>query len=228
MDNLLVKYQLLFLGFIIAIASSIIFGISSTRQMVDSINPTTIAQSMTNPVSEYYSYRLAKAESNNQTILETIINPKQTPQTSSQNYAQSVPVLVYHGIVEKPDDINVSLAQFKSQMYALKIAGYQTVSLEDYTKFLNGQKQLPEKSMLLTFDDGRKDSYQLSDPILKAIDFKALMFVITEHLSEENPYYLSASELHAMEKTGRWNVEAHSQKAHDLYPIDENGTIGHF
>ena len=69
---------------------------------------------------------------------------------------------------------------------------------------MKGEKNLPEKSFLLTFDDGRKDSYYPVDPILKALDYRAIMFVISgRSLGDEkevSPFYLSSSELKRMQK----------------------------
>ena len=105
----------------------------------------------------------------------------------SDQYAKSIPVLLYHGIIEKPDGENMLIDNFRDQMFALKKAGWQTVSIEDFYKFMKGEKNLPEKSFLLTFDDGRKDSYYPVDPILKALDYNAAMFVISgRSLCEES------------------------------------------
>lgn len=145
--------------------------------------------------------------------------------------ALSVPVLLYHGVVEKPDGENVTLDQFRQEVFTLKEAGYQTVSLRDFYEFVQGKKELPDKSFLLTFDDGRKDSYYPVDPILKALDFKAVMFVITKYsLGDiEHNYYLSKTELQKMTDSGRWEIQAHAKEGHDYtYKVDQDGTQGHY
>jgi len=145
--------------------------------------------------------------------------------------ASSVPVLLYHGIVEKPDGENITVDQFREEMFTLKESGYQTVGLVEFYEFLQGKRELPEKSFLLTFDDGRKDSYYPVDPILKALDFKAVMFVITKYSlgEEEHNYYLSKKELQSMVKSGRWEIQAHAKEGHDkTYKIDQDGTQGHY
>jgi peptidoglycan/xylan/chitin deacetylase (PgdA/CDA1 family) len=148
-------------------------------------------------------------------------------------HAFSVPALLYHGVIEdpsrKPDDTNISLSAFKEQMFALKAAGYNTVSLADFNDFMKGKKDLPAKSFLLTFDDGRSDSYWPVDPILKALDFKAVMFVITGHsFSGKENFYLSENEMREMAQSGRWEIESHGRLDHDWYKIAEDGTQGHF
>lgn len=157
--------------------------------------------------------------------------------------AKSVPVLVYHGIVKdnldngKKDDaqsgegINISPEKFFNQMLALKKAGWNTVSIYDFYEFMEGKKDLPKKSFLLTFDDGRKDSYYPSDPILQALDFRATMFVITErslNSTKKSSFYLSKMELKEMIKSGHWDIQSHGKLDHDLYDVDNENRKGHF
>lgn len=146
--------------------------------------------------------------------------------------AQSIPVLLYHGVMAESDGNNIALKQFTDQLLALKAAGYQTVALDDFAQFMRGDKDLPNKSFLLTFDDGRKDSYYPVDPLLKALDYNAVMYAITGRslgaASERSTFYLSERELRSMLKTGRWEIQSHGKDDHDLYAIDSRGTQGHF
>ena len=151
---------------------------------------------------------------------------------NSQNgsSAKSIPVLLYHGIIDKPDGANVLLEDFKDQMFALKKAGWQTITLEGFSQFIKGEKELPNKSFLLTFDDGRKDSYYPVDPILKALDYNAVIFVITKYSLEDKSgnYYLSKRELERMTGSGRWEIEAHTREGHNIYKISQDGQEGHY
>lgn len=155
---------------------------------------------------------------------------------SNQNiyYAKSIPVLIYHGIVEEPDKDNVRIDNFKDQMFTLKKAGWQTVSIEDFYAFMQGNKELPDKSFLLTFDDGRKDSYYPVDPILKALDYRAVIYIITgrslsdDLKTQDHPFHLNEAEIRKMYKSGRWDIQAHTKNGHDFYSIDGAGGKGHF
>ncbi|MEK7208768.1 MAG: polysaccharide deacetylase family protein [Patescibacteria group bacterium] len=143
-----------------------------------------------------------------------------------QKFAKSVPALLYHSIINEPDGSNILLENFKDQMFSLKKAGWQTVSIEDFYSFMKGEKELPDKSFLLTFDDGAKNSYYPVDPILRALDFRAVMFVITSRTT--SPFYLSVRELDKMVKSGRWDLQSHGQDDHDFYPINSTDEKGHF
>lgn len=148
-------------------------------------------------------------------------------ENETNSNAKSIPILLYHGIIQEPDGHNVLLEDFKEHMFALKRAGYQTVTLDDFNGFIKGEKELPDKSFLLTFDDGRKDSYYPTDPILKALDYNAVMFVITER-SGESAFYLSEKELGQMIDSKRWELQSHGKFAHDFFIIDDQGNQGHF
>lgn len=156
--------------------------------------------------------------------------------TASAAKAESVPVLVYHGISEStdksnvpPDGVSISPEKFRDQMFALKQAGYRTISSEELYRFMRGEQALPEKSFLLTFDDGRKDSFYPADPILRALGFKAVMFVITKFsFGEQSIFYLGPPELHYMKNSGRWEIQSHGSDDHEFYEIGRNGEQGHF
>jgi hypothetical protein len=76
----------------------------------------------------------------------------------------AVPVLVYHGINDQADHYSVSQAAFTEQMEMLKRAGFQTISIGQYVRFLQGDvRGLPPRPVLITFDDGRLDSYRGAD-----------------------------------------------------------------
>ena len=135
--------------------------------------------------------------------------------------AKSVPVLVYHGVTPFPESGSVTIDQFKQHMFALKKAGYETVTQKDLYEFLKGTKTLPDKSFVLTFDDGRKSSFYNTDLILKALDYKAAMFIVAKYSVEGNHrYYLNKAEINEMRATGRWEIGAHSYNGHVTIPID--------
>ena len=150
-------------------------------------------------------------------------------ENSPTETANLVPILLYHGILDKSDGENVLLKDFKEQMFALKRNGWNTITLEELHGFINEGKKLPDKSFLLTFDDGRKDSYYPVDPILKALDYNAVIFVITKYsLTQSSKYYLDKNELKEMLKSGRWEIQSHTKEGHTFYVIDKTGTKGHF
>jgi peptidoglycan/xylan/chitin deacetylase (PgdA/CDA1 family) len=83
---------------------------------------------------------------------------------------------------------------------------------------------------MITFDDGRSDSFYNGDPILDAVDFTAVMFPISKYArsAEIGTYYLSPEELLLMKKSGRWQIGSHSDQGHEQYAISDAGDMGNF
>lgn len=143
--------------------------------------------------------------------------------------ALSVPVLIYHGIVENVvGEGDVLYEDFKSQMISLKENGYETITLTELYNFLNNGANIPKKSFVLTFDDGRKDSYFPVDPILKALDYEAVMFIISGSVKDNDVYHLTRNEIISMLATNRWEIGSHSSDGHVDIKIDEQGNTGHW
>lgn len=181
----------------------------------------------------YLNYKLSFAQTNNKNLTASIIsifNDTGSAVKNNNDNAKSIPVLLYHGIIEKPDGVNLLVDHFNDQMFALKNAGWQTVTIDDFYLFMRGEKELPDKSFLLTFDDGRKDSYYPVDPILRALDYNAVIFIITKYSLEDksNNYYLSKNELKGMSESDRWEIEAHTREGHNIYKIARDGKQGHY
>ncbi|MEK7510961.1 MAG: polysaccharide deacetylase family protein [Patescibacteria group bacterium] len=150
-----------------------------------------------------------------------------------QGVARALPVLVYHGIVARSDRFSLTEAAFAEQLFALKRAGYQTVTTEEALAFLAGERELPDRSFLLTFDDGRRDSYERADPILDALGYTAVMFVATDasidHPSDRTTYYLHPEELARMQGSGRWEIMSHArQVGGGSVALDGAGATGNF
>lgn len=138
-----------------------------------------------------------------------------------------IPVILYHGLArgERGDSIPASV--FRAQMKALKEKGYRTVTVTQLAAALRGKAKLPEKPLLVTFDDGRVDSFTLADPVLKETGFVATMFVHVSRL--RRPYFHSGREdIARWHATGRWDLQAHGSQAHDPLSIDGFGRRGHF
>src|ERR1700747_1237132 len=91
-------------------------------------------------------------------------------------------VISYHEIADPRDslvpDIAVSPTNFVRQMDWLKNHGYQFVSVSDVLADHEGKKPLPEKAVLITFDDGYQSVYTHAYPILKLFNAPAVVAVV--------------------------------------------------
>ena len=158
-----------------------------------------------------------------------ILGEKETGRNDEAAFAKSVPVLLYHGVVKKSDNSNVTEEQFYNQMKSLKEAGYQTVSVKDLDEFLKDKKNLPEKSFVLTFDDTRKDTYYSVDPVLKHFGYNAAIFLAKNNIrSKLGNFYLSFGEIQQMINNGRWEIGSQGEEVHVLEKISSDGQEGYY
>ncbi|MBJ6361446.1 polysaccharide deacetylase family protein [Paenibacillus sp. GCM10012307] len=131
--------------------------------------------------------------------------------TSKQRYAEQVPVLMYHYVVPKafnkePDNNSmINLESFEAGMKYLYDNGYYTATLSELEDYLHGYIQLPEKTVVLTFDDGYENNYIYAYPILKKYGLHAALFIIGSRVQEhaakdfkpDKSSYLSQEQLDA-------------------------------
>ncbi len=138
-----------------------------------------------------------------------------------------IPVLLYHGISRHHRGDSIPVDAFRAQMLALKKKGYQSLTVSELARIYQGKAKLPAKPLLLTFDDGRTDSFENADPVLKETGFRATMFV---HVSRRRKPYFHASteDIAQWQATGRWEMQAHGYQAHDPLPLDGFGRRGRF
>jgi hypothetical protein len=119
-----------------------------------------------------------------------------------------VPVLVYHGIRPGARGEDVTPAQFARQMALLQHAGYRTIELPTFARFLRGEPvALPARPFVLTIDDGRRDSWTGSDAVLRAAGYRATLFVDVGRVDRGAAGYLRWRELDGLQRSGRWDVQ---------------------
>lgn len=128
---------------------------------------------------------------------------------------QVVPVLSYHKFAEKSTDkMTVSREAFESQMNLLRERGFRVVTLDQLFDFMEYRAQLPEKSVVITIDDGWRSTYDIAMPILKKYGFPATIFVYTQ-LITGGAKTLSWEQLREMAEQGI-DVQAHTATHRNL------------
>lgn len=141
-----------------------------------------------------------------------------------------VPVLLYHGINAEGDYLSLSRWRFAQQMLALHAAGFHTVSMAQYARYARtgSTRGLPSNPILLTFDDGRLDSYRGADRTLARFHFRATMFAVASWAEDRTGWSLSWSELAKMQESGRWDVQEHAGAGHRHIRVDAAGARREF
>jgi peptidoglycan/xylan/chitin deacetylase (PgdA/CDA1 family) len=93
---------------------------------------------------------------------------------------QTIPILTYHRFAENcSSPLCMPTKTFELQMRYLKENGYHVITAEELVAFLEYRQGLPQKSVLITMDDGYRSVYNIAYPILKKYGFKATLFIYT-------------------------------------------------
>lgn len=127
---------------------------------------------------------------------------------------QLVPVLTYHNIgPQAKGRLVIAAKAFEEQMRYLKAQGYRVLSLKQFLEFSALKRQLPRKTVVLTFDDGWKSFREYAYPILKELGFTATLFIYTDFIGARSA--LSWEELRELAREG-FDIEAHSKTHGDF------------
>ena len=144
-------------------------------------------------------------------------------------YDGAIPVITYHGVGPGDDAHSVTRRTFAEQMAALAALGFHTISVDQYARFRRGDSAgLPVRPLLITFDDGRLDSYRGADRVLALHGFRATMFVVAGAVERGDPDHLTWRELHSMRDSGRWDVQPQAHEGQAKVAYDSEGHTGPF
>lgn len=141
-----------------------------------------------------------------------------------------IPILMYHCVNYVPEgkqgaaDLYVSPEKFEEDLKYLSENGYQTVLPRELT---SGAK-LPEKPVMITFDDGYLDNYSNAFPLLKKYNMKAEISVIVSFAEDPaRTAYLNWDQIKEMSDSGLVEIGSHTYDRHgsskdDMTITDEN------
>lgn len=149
-----------------------------------------------------------------------------------------VPVLMYHYVSPLPEDadairegLTVDVETFAGHVAYLDEAGYTPISLYDLHAALQIGTALPEKPVILTFDDGHLDHYTNVFPILQEYGFTATFFIITARADANDPEYMTWEQISEMAAAGM-SMEPHTknhlalhERGHDFLVYEMLGSI---
>src|SRR4030088_2269833 len=95
--------------------------------------------------------------------------------------AQTI-IFCYHRLVDKVryPGTEILTPAFEAQMKALKDRGITVIGLQDYLAWRRGEKSIPPRCAVISFDDGWKSQYEVAWPILKKLGYPLTLFIYTE------------------------------------------------
>jgi len=133
---------------------------------------------------------------------------------------QVVPILCYHRFAENCKSSNCMPAHvFEKQMRYLKENNYRVITLGHLYDFLQYRRSLPERSVIITIDDGYRSAYDIACPILNEFGFKATLFIYTNYVGISEGA-ITWDQLREM-KARAFEVGAHTVTHCDLTKVQE-------
>lgn len=101
-----------------------------------------------------------------------------------------IAVLCYHNVAtteekssfESEKDWTIDIKNFEEHLKFLKKHNYKTLTMKEFYNWKQGKIKLPQKSVLITFDDGFLSNYHYAFPLLKKYNMNATVFLIGEYV----------------------------------------------
>lgn len=143
---------------------------------------------------------------------------------TSEDYIE-VPIIMYHSILKDSSRSNkytVTPAVLEEDLKYIKDKGYTTVTIADLISYVYDDKPLPEKPIVLTFDDGHYNNYGYLFPLLEKYDMKAVISIVGSYTDKFtktdeanlNYSYLRWKDIKELMDTGRIEFQNHTYSLH--------------
>lgn len=147
------------------------------------------------------------------TLFMVMINtPSQAVQENSHT---SVVFLMYHHVSEHtPRSTTVSPQELREHLAYLQEHDFHIISIHDAIAGLQRDQALPDKAVVLTFDDAYQDIFTNGFPILKEFQVPWTLFVTTDVIGEQAGTYMSWEQLDALHGAGVTLANHSSDHAH--------------
>lgn len=117
------------------------------------------------------------------------------------NALADVPILNYHKVDNFYHALSITPQEFEEQMAYLSENGFTTITPDQLMSYLNHDRALPEKPIMITFDDGYLDNYTNAYPILKKYGFTATIFLVT-NLVGHDERFMTWDQVRTMQQDG--------------------------
>lgn len=136
-----------------------------------------------------------------------------------------LPIIMYHSV--SPGTVNkdsITPREFENDLKYLKENGYESITMRELTDYIDGAGELPEKPVVLSFDDGYYNNYKYVYPLLQEYDTRIVMSVIVNSIDQftEKPTqndgftHITWYQLNEMLDSGYVEIQNHSYNLHKM------------
>lgn len=135
-----------------------------------------------------------------------------------------LPILMYHHVLKEPSRLNkytISPQELRGDLQYLRDNGYKSISMSDLIAHTKGEP-LPEKPVMITFDDGYESFYEYVFPLLKEFECKAVFSVVGTYADQYTATpdhhirysHCTWEQLKQMHDSGLVEIQNHSYNLH--------------
>ncbi len=146
--------------------------------------------------------------------------------TSYEGTECNVPIIYFHDIQDNVTSyIHASKIDFKDVMEFLNQNNYTSITLEEYYSWTKGEFKLPEKPVVIVFDDAFKGVYTNAYPIMKYFGYNGVLALLTDNVGEK--IRMSYNESMLLYYQG-WEIASHSKSHKNLLNSSEENRMEEF
>jgi hypothetical protein len=151
--------------------------------------------------------------------------PRRAPERANRDGFLAI---AYGGIGTGPGANCITPQRFREHMEAIASAGYWPITLEEVHDFLLKGVPLPDRAILLTFDDGRRDTVEEAEKTLSDLRFPGTLLLRLEPIERSDHFFANWHALRSLAGNGRWSFGAKGLHAFDRIPACVEGRSGLF
>ena len=125
---------------------------------------------------------------------------------------RTIPILCYHRFTRQQhsdERLNLPEDMLRQQLRYLTDNNYQVIALNELDAYLGGEKEIPEKSVVITIDDGYRSVYEIAYPLFKKFNTPATLFVYTDFIGA--PMAINWKQTKEMSASGLIDIQSHSK-----------------
>ncbi len=150
------------------------------------------------------------------------------------SYTVNVPILLYHHLsyIEPESGTSLRPDTFAHQMDLLEEHGYTPVDFDDLIAYVEQGVPLPDRAVVITFDDGYLSNYEYAFPVLQEHGYPATIFTIGCSIGHYEYYkdtqyaltpHFGKAEIDEMLASGLISIESHTYDMHQWAPFEPEG-----
>jgi peptidoglycan/xylan/chitin deacetylase (PgdA/CDA1 family) len=128
--------------------------------------------------------------------------------------------LSYFGVDRIGNKSLIGIELLDQHLGALKKQGYVTITQQDIIDYYTNGKALPQKSLFLLFEDGRRDTSIFTEKLLQKYNYKGTIFTYADKFEKKDPKFLMPDELQDMRANGFWELGTNGYRLHFINVYD--------